>query len=226
MAMMSLNREAPERQDIEALLPWHAAGTLSRRDADRVERALASDRELARRYDLVREELGETIHLNETLGAPSARAMEKLFAAIEAEAPAAKKKASFNPIGRIVEFMSSFAPRTLAYAGAAAALALLVQGAVLTSVMVGNQPGQSGPQLSSAPPDGAARAMVRFSANATVADMTRLLEANQAVVVQGPNRNGMYEIAFNASMPEAQVGQTIQRMKAETQIVNMIAIRQ
>src|SRR6476660_5995961 len=54
-----INKE-PERYDIEALLPWHAAGTLSRRDADRVEQALAGDRELARRYDLVREELAET----------------------------------------------------------------------------------------------------------------------------------------------------------------------
>jgi hypothetical protein len=74
-----------ERHEIEALLPWHAAGTLSRRDADRVEQALAGDCELARRYDLVRQELAATIHLNETLGAPSARAMEKLFAAIDAE---------------------------------------------------------------------------------------------------------------------------------------------
>ena len=74
-----------ERHEIEALLPWHAAGTLSRRDADRVEQALADDPELARRYDLVRQELAETIHLNERLGAPSARAMEKLFAAIDAE---------------------------------------------------------------------------------------------------------------------------------------------
>jgi anti-sigma-K factor RskA len=82
--MNTISKE-PERHEIEALLPWHAAGTLSRRDADRVEQALAGDRELARRYDLVREELAETIHLNETLGAPSARAMEKLFAAIDAE---------------------------------------------------------------------------------------------------------------------------------------------
>src|SRR5438874_741022 len=74
-----------ERQEIERLLPWHAAGTLSRREADLVERALAGDIELAQRYDLVRQELAETIHLNETLGAPSERAMEKLFAAIEAE---------------------------------------------------------------------------------------------------------------------------------------------
>ena len=83
--MNMINNKEPERHEIEALLPWYAAGTLSRRDTDRVEQALASDRELARRYDLVREELTETIHLNETLGAPSARAMEKLFAAIDAE---------------------------------------------------------------------------------------------------------------------------------------------
>src|SRR5882672_6706929 len=67
---MNMISKEPERHDIEALLPWHAAGTLNRRDADRVEQALAGDRELSRRYDLVREELAETIHLNETLRAP------------------------------------------------------------------------------------------------------------------------------------------------------------
>jgi anti-sigma-K factor RskA len=49
----------PERHEIEVLLPWYAAGTLSRCDADLVERALARDSELARRYDLVRQELAE-----------------------------------------------------------------------------------------------------------------------------------------------------------------------
>src|SRR6516225_11915775 len=73
------------RDEIEELLPWYAAGTLSGREAERVEQALAGDRELARRYELVRQELAETVRLNETLGAPSARAMEKLFAAINAE---------------------------------------------------------------------------------------------------------------------------------------------
>jgi anti-sigma-K factor RskA len=51
--MNAINKE-PEHQEIEALLPWYAAGTLSRRDANRVEQALAGDRELARQYDLVR----------------------------------------------------------------------------------------------------------------------------------------------------------------------------
>ena len=221
--MMSLNREAPERQDIEALLPWHAAGTLSRRDSDRVEQALASDRELARRYELVREELNETIHLNETLGAPSARAMEKLFAAIDAEAPVAKK-VSFNFSARIVEFMSSFSPRTLAYAGAAAALALVIQAAVLTTVVVRDQGGQSH-QLASHE-NGTQRAVVRFTSNATLADVTRFLDVNKAAVVQGPIRGGAYEIQLAASpMPEADFVRAIQRMKSESRIVEFIAIK-
>jgi anti-sigma-K factor RskA len=74
-----------KRDEIETLLPWYAAGTLSRSDADRVEQALASDQELAQCFELIRKELAETIYLNETLGAPSQRAAEKLFAAIDAE---------------------------------------------------------------------------------------------------------------------------------------------
>ncbi len=42
-------KEGAERRQIESLLPWYAAGTLSRSDADRVEQALASDIGLARR---------------------------------------------------------------------------------------------------------------------------------------------------------------------------------
>src|SRR5947209_12348967 len=125
--MNAINKE-PERHEIEALLPWHAAGTLSRRDADRVEQALAGDRELARRYDLVREELAETIHLNETLGAPSARAMEKLFAAIDAEqARAPLRQRSFDLGGRLSEWLSGLTPPTLAWSAAAAVVAIFVQ---------------------------------------------------------------------------------------------------
>jgi hypothetical protein len=69
-----------------------------------VEQALAGDRELARRYDLVREELAETIHLNETHGAPSARAMEKLFAAIDAEEARAPRPDAGNVFGGEVSF--------------------------------------------------------------------------------------------------------------------------
>ena len=90
-AALNMIKKERERREIESMLPWHAAGTLDRCDAECVERALAEDSELARRYELVREELAETIRVNEMLGAPSARAMEKLFAAIDAEEASATR---------------------------------------------------------------------------------------------------------------------------------------
>src|SRR5262249_56790701 len=125
--MMTINET--ERRDIEALLPWHAAGTLSRRDAQRVEAAIEQDHDLARQFELVREELGETIHLNETLGAPSARAMERLLAGIEAEGASARKRRSFDFAAFIAERLSLFSPRTLAWSAVVGALAIVLQAA-------------------------------------------------------------------------------------------------
>src|SRR5262245_5488486 len=171
---MNAINEEPEHREIEALLPWHAAGTLSRRDADRVEQALAGDRELKRRYDIVREELSETIHLNETLGAPSARAMEKLFAAIDAEGVRTPtRRASFDLAGRISDFLGNFTPRTIAWTAAAAALALVVQAGVITTVVMKQHGEPSNYETASAPStaDGSF-AVVRFAPQASSADIT------------------------------------------------------
>ena len=102
--MTAINKR-PTRHEIEELLPWYATGTLSSREAERVEQALAGDSELARRYELVRQELAETARLNETLGAPSARAVEKLFAAINAEEALAPRRRR-RPISR-TRFLTS-----------------------------------------------------------------------------------------------------------------------
>jgi len=223
MAMTMLNKEGPERQEIEALLPWHAAGTLSRRDSERVERALASDRELARRFELVREEQHETIHLNESLGAPSARAMEKLFAAIEAEGGKAPVHRTFDLFGRISEFLSGFAPRTIAYAAAAAAVALFVQAAVLTTIVVKDQPGTM--ELSSARNTSNAQAAIRFTAQTTSSEISRFLDAHGASIVDGPKRGGFYSIRF-ARAPKGEIASIVQRMQAESRIVDFIASKE
>ena len=123
-----------EPTEIEALLPFHAAGTLNLRDARRVDEALASDPDLARQYAAIQDEYAETILLNESLGAPSSRAMQKLFAAIDAEP--ARKGAAFNPVMRIAGFFSSLSPRTLAYAGVAGAVLVLLQAGVIGTVLV------------------------------------------------------------------------------------------
>jgi hypothetical protein len=65
-----MNTIDKEREELEILLLWHAAGTLDRRNAERVEEALADDRELSRRFELARDERDETIYLNESWADP------------------------------------------------------------------------------------------------------------------------------------------------------------
>ena len=76
----------------ELLLPWYAAGTLDRRAALEVKSALAHDAELRQQYEFVCEELIEAIRLNESLGATTARAGERLEAALLAESATAGRK--------------------------------------------------------------------------------------------------------------------------------------
>jgi len=225
--MNAINKE-PEYQEIEVLLPWYAAGTLSRRDANRVEQALARDRELARQYDLVREELVETIHLNETLGAPSARAMERLFAAIDAEEARAPRHRRWFDLGsRISEFLSSLTPRTLAWSATAAG-AILVQAAVIAAVVVKEQGSPSGPGLASAPSEGS-YAVVRFAPQATADDITNFLRAYKATVVEGPLNMGgqLYRIRLSETkLPKEEVGKIVRQMQSESKVVDFIAAKE
>ena len=221
--MNATKQEAPGRQEIEELLPWHAAGTLSRRDAQRVEDALARDPELARRYELVRDELGETIHLNETLGAPSARAMEKLFAKIEAEP--ARRQASLNLGGRISEFFASVTPRTLAFASGAAVLAILVQAGFIAGVML-NETTTGGYQTASAPataPETGTFTLIRFAPQASSDDVTKFLEANKLAIVSGPMAGGLYKVRVAVTgIPKAELARIVKKLQ-EDKAVGFIA---
>ena len=192
-----------ELGDIELLLPWHAAGTLSQRDKLRVEAALASDPELARRYELVREEFGETIHLNETLGAPSARAMEALFAKIDAE-PSRAPAASMKLGARVREFFATLSPRTLAWSASAAALAIVLQAGLIAGIVFKEQgePSAGHYQTASMPMASkveGAYALIRFQPQASAADIGKFLEANKLSITDGPSPGGLYRVRVSSS---------------------------
>ncbi|MCX7318516.1 MAG: hypothetical protein NT113_03120 [Hyphomicrobiales bacterium] len=147
--MTAMSNKLPEQEpgEIEALLPWHAAGTLNARDTQRVREALARDADLARQYDVIREEYAETIALNESLGAPSGRAMQKLFAAIDAE-PA--RQDTSNTVGfgaRLTGFFASLTPRTLMAGTAIGCLAIMLQAGVIGSIVMQREDGGTRPAL-------------------------------------------------------------------------------
>lgn len=213
--MTPANRETADREpgELEALLPFHAAGTLSARDARRVEEALARDPALARQYAVVQDEYAETILLNESLGAPSARAMQKLFAAIDAE-PA--RKVPFSPMMRIAGFFAGLSPRTLAYSAVAGAFALLLQAGVIGAVLVKDRAGGNY-QTASAPaqPTAGVFALLRFAPEASAADITALLDRYSASIVSGP-RSGMFRVRFgDKALPKEEAARLLSRLQGE-----------
>jgi anti-sigma factor RsiW len=220
MAMKKILEQEPG--EVEMLLPWHAAGTLNARDTRRVDEALARDPELAKQYAVIREEYAETIHLNESLGAPSARAMQKLFAAIDGE-PLRKPSASLNFSTRIAEFFASLSPRTLAWSASLGALALLLQAGVIGAVLMKNQTASfETASLSTNEPitrdlraGTPPRALVRFAPEARVADITAMLDSYQASIVDGA-RGGMFRLQFgNRAMTKDEIASLIGKLQHE-----------
>ncbi len=225
--MMALSKKMLEQEpgEIELLLPWHAAGTLNARDAHRVEEALARDPELARQYAAIRAEYEETIHLNESLGAPSARAMHKLFAAIDAEP--ARAAAGLPLSARVSGFFASLSPRTLAWSASLGAIVLLLQAGVIGAVLMKNQTStfQTASLSTSAPitrelgTSASAHALVRFTPDARISDITALLDSYQASIVDGA-KQGMFRLQFNKAMSADEFAGLLGKMQHE-KIVNL-----
>jgi hypothetical protein len=222
--MMATSKKILEQEpsEIELLLPWHAAGTLNARDARRVDEALSRDPELAKQYAAIQEEYAGTIHLNESLGAPSTRAMQKLFAAIDGE-PARHGSLHLSLSTRIAGFFASLSPRTLAWSASLGALALLLQAGLIGAVLVKNQPASfqtaslsvNEPVTRAIGPDAPPRALVRFAPDTRVAEITTLLDLYQASIVDGA-KGGLFRLQFgNKAMTKDEVAALMSKLQNE-----------
>jgi hypothetical protein len=202
-----------EPTELEALLPFHAAGTLSLRDARKLDEALAADPELARQYAAVKDEYTETILLNESLGAPSSRAMQKLFAAIDAKP--SQGSLSFNPLLKITGFFSSLSPRTLAYSAIAGACVLAIEGGVIGAILMKGRGANFETAAFQAQSSAGTFGLLRFAPDASIGDISKLLQAYDATIVSGPQA-GMFRVKFGDKvLPKLDAEQLLNRLKNE-----------
>jgi len=218
--MNTIKNKVSEREEIEALLPWHAAGTLSRREAQKVEQALASDAELATQYETVRQDLAETIGLNESLGAPSARVMQRLMADIEADASTARRTRSSFSLGEwLSDKLSSFSPRTLAWSATAAALAIVLQAGLLAGMFVNDRQGNLSYTTASVPLEQTVKpgtdALISFAPTATAGEITKLLQTYKMAIVEGPSGD-MYTVRLAVTgIPKEELSKVIKQLQNE-----------
>lgn len=219
----------PKRRELEELLPFYANGRIADADKRRVEAALAADAELAARLDLIRDDMAETVLLNESLGAPSHRALEKLMAEIETAAGPAPLLAratdgmGWGFLGWLGSLLAGQPPRRLAYAGVAAAALIAFQGVAITSLALREGGGY---QTASAPGARASEryVLLSFAPDAKAGDIASFFKRFDASVVDGPRANGFFKVRVgDASLSAAQVDAIAARMKSETAIVSFVA---
>jgi hypothetical protein len=206
-----------EPTEIESMLPWYAAGRLRRRDRLRIDAALRGDPGLARHVDLVREELAETICLNESLGVPSSSAMDRLMAAIDDETTAARKHSSARAVaGRFATFIAGFSPRTLAIAASFAAVAIALQAFALVGVLTKSPGSGETAGLNTEQHGHGTYAMVRFAREASAAEITRFLQNYQASLVDGPTPGGLYRVRIAMkTLAREEFAHIVARMRQE-----------
>src|SRR5580692_6592688 len=184
-----------EPSEIELLLPWYAAGTLDPHESQQVEAALASDPELAARYEWVRAELEQETLVGETAGEPSGRDVKSLFAKIDA-LPARRPPQSSSFGERIAEFLASLSPRTLAWSAAVAALAIALQAGLLADLMIEERTA-GGYDTASAPADAqseGAYVLIRFKPQTTATDIANFLDSNKFSIVAGPSVGQLFRV--------------------------------
>lgn len=232
-----------KREQIEAMLPWYERGQLEDADAKRVEKYLADNPGVADQLALIEEERGETILLNETRGAPSGRALDRLMDSIEAHEAAnpslaSTKKAVWGWASRLV---GAPVPARLQWIAAAAAILIVVQGVSLGVLLTSGTPfgegadkpaGQSY-ETASGPTRGVVRepgsgavkgtfALVQFTDTAKISDINAILTEKGFTLVEGPKPRGFYRIRISDQALDNRARDTIlDELMARQELVSL-----
>lgn len=225
----------------DLLLPWHVTGRLEPSDRLRLDAALAADPELRRRRALAQEERDEVVRAEAAAASPvdEARALERLFAAIDADAPAspASTTTSTRPprrptaslLGRLEGWIEALAPRTLTYAAAGVLALALLQATVIASFLAAG--GGREPEYATASDPNAAPAILRgtfllvgFQPTASAEEVAHFLLARNGQIVEGPKPGGLYRVRIaDAPLAGAELDRAIATFRAETAVIRFAA---
>ena len=185
-----------ERKDIEELLPWHAAGTLSRRDAQRVEAALAKRSRACASLRTGARGAWRRPSSSTKRWARRRRARWKHCSPeIDAEPP---RKAASLDLGVRASAIFSLASRHAPWRGRRRLRRLpsccrqaSSRASCSTSKGVGGYETASVP---AAVKGEGAYALIRFQPQASAADITKFLETNKLTLTGGPTAGGLYRV--------------------------------
>lgn len=224
---MNTNETELNVDEREALIPWYVAGKLNPQERAQVDAYLAENPSARLQLELAGEEMDAAIVANELIDPPSARMLDRLMA--DVEAIAGPERQAGGAFARFMETLTGFLPQAtpigLRAATIAAALMIAVQGGTIAWLALdgqhdgGYRTASSGEQAAAGP-----GALITFQEDASAAQISALLEANGAQIVEGPKPGGVFVLRFkDTTMDEAAHAAAVTKLQAEQAIVKFAA---
>lgn len=222
-----------DEDDVALLLPWYATGTLDEHERRRVERFLAEHPEQRAHLRAVEEELEGTVALNRALPGPSPASLDAILATVRSEsratvrAPAARTAPQdgflSRTLGALGSWLDARSPPVRGAAIAALMLLAVAQAGVIGTLVAPTA--QDEPAFEVATGDAVAPAartdiLVTFAPDASLAEVSALLRAIDARVVDGPRASGVWGLALSdAAAGEEAVAEAIRTLEGRRDLV-------
>ena len=189
--MNSVKETMSEHDEIELLLPWYVTGRLDAGDTARVEAHLATNEGMQDRLDLIVKERNEAVHLNGAGFSQPAMTPDQ-FVADFISGTADRRPGLW---GRLKHLLGAPTPGVVSWAGAAAALVIMAQGAAIFMLA---QPDpirgyREAAGISQAAAEGTF-ALVRFADTASASDIATLLTSLDMKIVEGPRVERLFKV--------------------------------
>lgn len=223
--MTSDNETLSEADEIAALLPWYVSGRISEADRARVDAYARLHPEVRDHIVLARDEADVVFADNSAIHVPR-DALQRLQRSVASAPTAVLHGMKASLIDRIGVWLSDLTPRQLAYAGAAAAIAIAVQAVSIGTLLSKHSP-STGYETASGPGSALSTgtfALVAFQPAAPQSTLTAFLAENKFVIVDGPKAGGLYRMRVSeALLGDGDRDAAIAKLKARSDLVAFVS---
>ncbi len=222
MAMSNEFTARSKHEEIEMLLPFYLTERLDRADAEQVDDYLNHHPDVARQLQLIRDERAGAVAGNEALAERPANFQR--VAAMIAISPAQTARRDSSLSDRIKRIFEMPSAPSLCWMGAAAAIAIIVQAAVVTTLIVTQYSETFTTASGGAGVTGAGTlAVVRFADGANTSAIVDVLTSLGMTIIDGPKGGGLFTIRLGPKdMSDVERDRTIATLKARGDLVAFV----
>ena len=207
------------RDEVEMMLPFYVTGQLDHAEANEIDDYLKRHPDVARQLDLIRAERESTSAANAIYASRPARSFDRVAAMI-GKAPAQPARAAGSPFDWIKQLFAMPSSPAFGFAGAAAAIVILLQAATIGTLVVTQYPGIFNTAGGSGAVDAGTTVFVRFADDATTAAIADVLSSLGLKIVDGPRGGKLFTVQIGPkTMSESERERIIAAIKARNDVI-------